>query len=315
MKNRYRIYIQGIVQGVGFRPFVYQQATLRNLFGYVTNTSQGVELEIEGEAEVLEDFLKVIQGNPPPLARITNLRVESLPLIHDREFTILKSVVQEERSALISPDIATCPDCLKELRNPADRRFQYPFINCTNCGPRYTIIQDIPYDRDKTTMAPFTMCPDCAAEYDSPLSRRFHAQPIACWKCGPQVSLHDSQGRFMDLAEPIRETARLLKEGQIIAIKGLGGFHLAVDATQEEAVVRLRTRKHREEKPLALMSRDLEQVAAYAFIGNEEAEILLSKERPIVLLPKKLPTPFASSVAPGNQYFGVMLPYTPVNHL
>ncbi|MCJ7833595.1 MAG: carbamoyltransferase HypF, partial [Deltaproteobacteria bacterium] len=166
-----------------------------------------------------------------------------------------------------------------------------------------------------TTMAAFTMCPDCAKEYYSPMNRRFHAQPIACWKCGPQVSLHDSQGQFMDLSAPIEETVRLLKEGRIVAIKGLGGFHLAVDATQEEAVVRLRTRKHREEKPLALMSRDLEQVAAYAFIGTEEAEILLSKERPIVLLPKKLPNPIASSVAPGNQYFGVMLPYTPVHHL
>ncbi|MGA3085303.1 MAG: carbamoyltransferase HypF [Thermodesulfobacteriota bacterium] len=314
MKKRYRVYIQGIVQGVGFRPFIYQQAVGRSLSGYVTNTSQGAELEVEGEDEVIEDFLQTVQTNPPPLARITDFRVEPLPLVHDREFTIRQSVVQEERSALISPDIATCPDCLKELRDPSDRRFQYPFINCTNCGPRYTIIQDIPYDRDKTTMAPFAMCPDCAEEYHSPMSRRFHAQPIACWKCGPQVSLHDSQGRFMDQASPIQETARLLKEGRILAIKGLGGFHLAVDATQEEAVVRLRTRKHREEKPLALMSRDLEQVAAYAFIGNEEAEILLSKERPIVLLSKKLPNPIASSVAPGNQYFGVMLPYTPVHH-
>jgi len=315
MRSRYRVSIQGIVQGVGFRPFIYQQAKDRGLFGYVTNTSQGVELEIEGESEVIEDFLKAIQSNPPPLARIIGLQVGPLPLVHAQKFSIRQSVVKEERSVLISPDVATCPDCLIELRDPANRRFRYPFINCTNCGPRYTIIQDIPYDRGKTTMAAFTMCPDCAEEYHSPLSRRFHAQPNACWKCGPRVSLHDGRGHFLDVSEPIQEAARILQEGWIVAVKGLGGFHLAVDATREETVQRLRTRKHREEKPLALMSRDLDQVATYAFIRADEAETLLSKERPIVLLPKKLPSPIASSVAPCNQYFGVMLPYTPVHHL
>jgi hydrogenase maturation protein HypF len=315
MKTRHHVSIQGIVQGVGFRPFIYQQAKARNLTGYVTNTSQGVEMEVEGEGEVIEDFLRAVQNEPPPLARITAVQTKAIPLAHDAEFAIHESIIQKERTALISPDTATCPDCLKELRDPADRRFEYPFINCTNCGPRYTLIKDIPYDRDKTTMAAFTMCAECREEYHSPLSRRFHAQPNACWKCGPRVFLHDGQDQPMEVSEPIRETARLLKEGWIVAIKGLGGFHLAVDATQEEAVRRLRARKHRGEKPLALMSGDLATLSQYARISEEEKGILLSKERPIVLLAKKVPNPIAPSVAPGNQYFGVMLPYTPLHHL
>lgn len=315
MKTRLHVSIQGIVQGVGFRPYVFQQAKARNLTGYVTNTSQGVELEVEGEAGVVDDFLQALQNQPPPLARITNLRTEALPLAHEAAFIIGRSIVQEKRSALISPDTATCADCLKELQDPSDRRFNYPFINCTNCGPRYTIIKDIPYDRQTTTMDVFTMCADCLEEYHSPLSRRFHAQPNACWKCGPQLFLHDDRGRFLDFFEPIRETARLLKEGWIVAIKGLGGFHLAVDATREEAVRRLRTRKHREEKPLALMAKDLEGLSPYASAGDEEKALLLSPERPIVLLPKKIPNSIAPSVAPNNHYFGVMLPYTPLHHL
>jgi hydrogenase maturation protein HypF len=211
--------------------------------------------------------------------------------------------------------MATCPDCLRELKDPGDRRFAYPFINCTHCGPRYTIIKDIPYDRVQTTMAVFTMCAQCSEEYHSPLNRRFHAQPNACWQCGPRIALHDAQGRILDFPEPIRETARLLREGWIVAIKGLGGFHLAVDATQDEAVRRLRARKHREEKPLALMSRDLESLTRYVSINQEEKEILFSQERPIVLVTKTFPNPIAPSVAPGNQYFGVMLPYTPLHHL
>ncbi|OGP50713.1 MAG: carbamoyltransferase HypF [Deltaproteobacteria bacterium RBG_13_43_22] len=315
MKVRYRVSIQGIVQGVGFRPFVYQQAEAGNLTGYVTNTSQGVELEIEGEAEAVENFLQTVQNAPPPLARITGLQSAPLPLVHDPRFSIIQSIVREERSALISPDMATCPDCLRELRDPKDRRYQYPFINCTNCGPRYTIIQNIPYDRPKTTMAAFTMCAECSEEYHSPLSRRFHAQPNACPKCGPQIFLGNAEGIIVDTQDPIRETARLLKQGHIGAIKGLGGFHLAVDATQEEAVQRLRRRKHREEKPLALMSGDLESLSRYAHVGGEEKEILESKERPIVLLPKKFPNGIAPSVAPANRYFGVMLPYTPMHYL
>ena len=192
------------------------------------------------------------------MSRITSLEFQPLSPQGDSEFTILKSRSQETRSALISPDMAVCPDCLRELRDPRDRRYRYPFINCTNCGPRYTIIRDIPYDRAKTTMAAFTLCPECAAEYHDPLNRRFHAQPNACWTCGPRVALLDGAGHPIDGADPIAETARLLREGWIVAIKGLGGFHLAVDALQEEAVRRLRQRKHREEKPLALMCSDLD---------------------------------------------------------
>jgi hydrogenase maturation protein HypF len=315
MKIRYHIFIQGIVQGVGFRPFVYQQAQARNLTGFVTNTSQGVEVEIEGESEAVEAFLLAIQDHPPPLARITGFKVDLLSLAHDDQFNIRPSISQEERSALISPDMATCGDCLKELKDPKDRRYRYPFINCTNCGPRYTIIKDIPYDRPKTTMADFTMCAECAEEYHSPLSRRFHAQPNACPNCGPQVFLHIEEGLPLDVLDPISEAAQFLRQGRIVAIKGLGGFHLAVDAAQEEAVQRLRARKHREEKPLALMTRDLETLSAFAEFSDEEKELLESKEHPIVLLAKKFPNTIASSVAPANGYFGVMLPYAPLHHL
>jgi hydrogenase maturation protein HypF len=315
MKIRVQVAIQGIVQGVGFRPFIFQQATARKLTGYVTNTSQGVELEVEGESDLIEDFLEAVRTHAPSLARITGVEQTRCPLANSYDFVIRPSLIQKERSALISPDTATCPDCLKELKDSTDRRFAYPFINCTHCGPRYTIIKDIPYDRPLTTMASFAMCPQCSEEYHDPLNRRFHAQPNACWQCGPRMTLHDAQGRPMDVHDPIRESARLLHEGRIVAIKGLGGFHLAVDATREEAVRLLRDRKHREEKPLALMSADLETIAEYALIRPEEKELLLSKERPIVLLVKKQLNPIAPSVAPGNQYFGVMLPYTPLHHL
>jgi hydrogenase maturation protein HypF len=315
MKARYQVSIQGIVQGVGFRPFVYQQAKAQKMAGYVANTSQGVEMEVEGEAEALEEFLRTLQKDPPPLARITGLQIRPIPLTHEDEFRIAESVVQENRSALISPDMAVCTDCLRELRDPGDRRYGYPFINCTNCGPRYTIIRNIPYDRAETTMAAFTMCQNCDEEYHSPLSRRFHAQPNACPDCGPRVFLHDGQGRLLQEDNPIRKTARLLREGSIVAVKGLGGFHLAVDALQEETVKCLRSRKHREEKPLALMSKDLETIARFAWISEEEKENLQSRERPIVLLGKKNPNDVAPSVAPDNHYFGVMLPYTPLHHL
>lgn len=316
MKVRYRIFVEGIVQGVGFRPLVYQLAQAGNLSGFVTNTTQGVEIEVEGEEDATETFLKALTESPPPLARITSWKKVPLPVQGGEcGFFIKESISREERSALISPDTATCPDCLSELWDPQNRRYRYPFINCTHCGPRYTIIKDIPYDRPKTTMAPFIMCEECAAEYHSPVDRRFHAQPNACPKCGPRVALHDGQGRPFSVVDSIGTAARLLKEGRILAVKGLGGFHLAVDALQEEAVQRLRQRKHREEKPLALMAKDPEAVAAFAWVDNEEREILESRERPIVLLKKKEPNAIAPSVAPANRYFGVMLPYTPLHHL
>ncbi|MEW6185885.1 MAG: carbamoyltransferase HypF [Thermodesulfobacteriota bacterium] len=315
MKVRYHVSIQGIVQGVGFRPFVYHQALTGRLTGFVTNTSQGVELEIEGEETAVSHCLQTLQNSPPPLARITAFKASPLPLVNDPRFTIRESTPLAERSALISPDMATCDDCLRELRDLQDRRYRYPFINCTNCGPRYTIIRDIPYDRPKTTMAEFVMCRQCASEYHSPDNRRFHAQPNACTECGPRLFLHDGQGILLEPRDPIEECARLLGEGYIVAIKGLGGFHLAVDAVREEAVQKLRAKKHREEKPLALMARDVNKIGAFAWVDDEESEILESGERPIVLLLKKEPNLIAPSVAPGNRYFGVMLPYTPIHHL
>ncbi len=315
MKIRLRLHIQGIVQGVGFRPFVYQLAQRFRLAGYVTNTSEGVELEIEGRLQDAEAFLSDLQNNPPPLARITALQVLSVPPVEESSFAIRESTVGDERTALISPDIATCEDCLRELRDPNDRRFGYPFINCTHCGPRYTILRDIPYDRPNTTMTSFVMCERCAAEYRSPADRRFHAQPNACPTCGPRLTLCNEEGRPLLISDPIEEAARLLKGGWVLAVKGLGGVHLAVDATQEEAVRRLRSRKHREEKPLALMVKDLDALSAFAIVGEEEKQALTSRERPIVLLAKKEPHPIAPSVAPRNRYFGVMLPYTPLHHL
>jgi len=294
---------------------VYRIAHRHGLKGFVRNHSRGVTIEVEGSDGALQSFLEDLKTQRPPLAQITHLDIAVLPLAHYERFEIQGSQTQADRFTLISPDIAVCEDCLREMRDPEDRRFRYPFINCTNCGPRYTITADVPYDRPNTSMAKFTMCPDCQQEYDNPANRRFHAQPNACPRCGPRVWLVDNQGREIVTSDPIRKTIELLKQGRIVAIKGLGGFHLAVDATQEEAVRRLRRRKHREEKPLALMSPNLEAIRQYAHVLAEEEQLLVSPQRPIVLLEKKFPHPIAPSVAPNNRYFGVMLPYTPLHHL
>jgi hydrogenase maturation protein HypF len=315
MALRLRVHIQGIVQGVGFRPFVYQLAHQHRLNGYVANTPKGVEIEVEGGQEALKNFLQELPKTAPPLATITQIETEELPAAHYYNFEIKSSEEGEGRAALISPDTATCSDCLRELFDQQDRRYLYPFINCTNCGPRYTIINDIPYDRPKTSMAAFTMCNDCSREYYDPMDRRFHAQPNACWSCGPQVWLADGEGKELGIKEPISEAANLLSQGAILAVKGLGGFHLAVDATQKEAVERLRWRKGREEKPLALMSSSLEQIETYAFIGEAERQLLTSAKRPIVIVPKRPGNIIAAEVAPRNRYLGVMLPYTPLHHL
>jgi len=315
MALRLRVHIQGIVQGVGFRPYVYQLAHQHRLNGYVVNTPKGVEIEVEGGQEALQHFLQELPKTAPPLATITQIDTEELPAANYYNFEIKSSEEGEERAALISPDTATCSDCLRELFDRQDRRYLYPFINCTNCGPRYTIINDIPYDRPKTSMAGFTMCNDCSREYYDPMDRRFHAQPNACWSCGPQVWLADGEGKDLSIKNPISEAADLLNQGAILAVKGLGGFHLAVDATQKEAVERLRWRKGREEKPLALMSSTLEQIETYAFIGEDERQLLTSAKRPIVIVPKRPGNIIASEVAPRNRYLGVMLPYTPVHHL
>jgi len=313
--ERIKIFVEGIVQGVGFRPFVYRQATKENLKGCVANTSHGVEIEVEGEPEALDRFVHNLQSQAPVLARITNVRVTEIPPSGDAEFLIRSSREDAVRSTLISPDMAVCNDCLNELFDPQNRRYRYPFINCTHCGPRYTIIQDIPYDRPRTTMSCFSMCPECEKEYRDPSNRRFHAQPNACPVCGPRVWLTDKTGEVLACDDPITEAARWLHEGKIVAVKGLGGFHLACDATSEDAVTRLRRRKGREEKPLAVMAPDLKAVETFAEISAKEKDMLLSPRRPIVLLVKKRPSLLAESVAPRNKYMGTMLPYSPLHYL
>jgi len=315
MKIRAKILVSGIVQGVGFRPFIYQLAHRLHLNGYVANTSKGVDIEVEGSRSLIESFVRKIRSQKPPLAQITDIDVSYLPLNSYKGFIIKKSAKEKLRTALISPDVSICQDCLQELFNPEDRRYHYPFINCTNCGPRYTIINDIPYDRYYTSMAEFQMCTLCQAEYEDPLDRRFHAQPNACWDCGPQVSLLDSTGSQIACADPIKKTIELLHQGFIVAIKGLGGFHLAVDAANSASVERLRQRKLREEKPFAIMSRDLNTISKYAIFNPEESQLLSSYRRPIVLLKKQIPNKIAPEVAPRNKYFGVMLPYTPLHCL
>ncbi|KPJ62422.1 MAG: hypothetical protein AMS15_04055 [Planctomycetes bacterium DG_23] len=315
MVIRRQIQVSGIVQGVGFRPFIYRLAQERGLGGWVRNDSFGVCIEVEGEEEAIGDFVSEMREGGPPLAQITSLKEREVPLKSERKFVIERSRALDERDILISPDVATCQDCLKEFFDPKNRRYKYPFINCTNCGPRYTIIQDIPYDRPKTTMNKFTMCEECRREYEDPTNRRFHAQPNACWKCGPRLLLLDEKGKELESSDPIYDTVSLLKEGKIVAIKGLGGFHLAVDATNDEAVARLRKRKNREEKPLAVMSGDIRTIEKYALVNKREQAVLEGYQRPILLLRKRPGNALSKLVSPQNDYFGAMLPYTPVHHL
>ncbi|MDA8141248.1 MAG: carbamoyltransferase HypF [Desulfobacteraceae bacterium] len=310
-----RAQISGIVQGVGFRPFVHRLAHQFQLHGWVNNTAAGVTIEVEGPAQSVEAFFKALPAQKPPLAHITAIQIQDCPVTGYEAFTIEHSQAAPSRTALISPDVAICHDCLRELFDPDDRRFHYPFINCTNCGPRYTIIDDIPYDRPNTAMAGFTMCALCQAEYDDPVDRRYHAQPNACAECGPSVALYDARRRPLTNGDAIAQAAQLLQAGHILAVKGLGGFHLAVDAFNDDAVTRLRQRKHREEKPLAVMAPDLETIRTFAHVGQEEAQLLATIQRPIVLLPKLLPEKLAFAVAPRNHYYGVMLPYTPLHFL
>ncbi len=308
--ERRRIIIQGIVQGVGFRPFVYGQALHRNLVGFVLNDSAGVTIEVEGSPDALDGFQRALREKAPPLARIDSLIIEPVEPCYETAFIIAHSQAGSERHALISPDTATCDDCLRELFDPADRRYHYPFINCTNCGPRFTIVKDVPYDRDKTTMRIFPMCPACQAEYEDPLNRRFHAQPNACPTCGPQT-------HFITLSDhnPITTAAQHLAAGSILAIKGLGGYHLACDALNTEAVQRLRQRKHREAKPFALMVPDLETARRLCQVSDAEAVLLQSHRRPIVLLSQRPDCPVAPAVAPAYNTLGIMLPYTPLHHV
>ncbi len=307
--------VAGIVQGVGFRPFVYRLANECGLTGVISNTPAGVSIEVQGEAEAVEKFLERLPKEIPPLARITGFTPRDAELREENSFQITASLMGRATRALISPDVTVCEDCLREMMSPRDRRFRYPFINCTNCGPRFTIIRDIPYDRERTSMAAFKMCGACQSEYENPVSRRFHAQPNACWDCGPQVLLLAADGTRKDVAEPIREAARLLQQGSVVAIKGLGGFHLACDAQNELAVEKLRERKRRVEKPFAIMVRRVEDAERFCVVDDASRKLMNSIERPIVLLPRRPEVAFAAGVAPGNRYLGVFLPYTPLHHL
>ena len=326
---RTAVRVEGVVQGVGFRPFVYTLATGLGLTGLVGNDLDGVFVEVEGPVAAVSEFLLLLERDAPPLARIERVTTRAITPRRSASFAIAASEPAGStgstgstgpggsagrRRTLVSADTATCADCLRELSDPADRRFGYPFINCTNCGPRFTIVRDVPYDRPLTTMAAFAMCEPCAAEYHDPADRRFHAQPTCCPACGPRLALRDPAGNVLD-GEPLARAAELLAHGRVLAVKGLGGYHLAADATCEEAVARLRARKHREDKPFAVMAADLAAARRLAEIDTAAADLLTSPARPIVLLPRRMGTAVAAATAPGNRQLGIMLPYTPLHHL
>ena len=321
--ERRGVLVRGVVQGVGFRPFAYRLAIEEGLSGFIGNDTEGVTLEVEGIAARVDGFLVRLRTETPPLARIDAIAVRELKVVGDAGFRIVASEVLGRVSTGIPADAATCVDCLRELMDAGDRRFGYPFLNCTNCGPRFTITRSIPYDRPQTSMAEFTMCVACQAEYDDPLNRRFHAQPNACWDCGPQVSMVGVDGAAMDVDDPVASCVERLVAGEVMAIKGVGGFHLSVDATNEIAVMRLRERKWRYGKPLAVMVKDVEAARAVCVLTAEDEALLMTAARPIVLARKKEGTGIAEgvglkmapSVAAGVPWLGVFLPYAPLQHL
>lgn len=325
-----KIHITGTVQGVGFRPFVYNLAIRYNLTGWVRNTSAGVDIEVDGAPEVLEAFIRALREEVPPLARIDTFDITHQLSQGHNTFEIIHSISHPEDFIPISPDVSICSDCLRELFDPTNRRYRYPFINCTNCGPRFTIIKDIPYDRPNTTMVGFPLCPECDKEYNDPTNRRFHAQPVACPVCGPKVWLENTPRTDQPISfdrlpvrsqpsesgdEVIRKTQQLLHNGKIVAIKGLGGFHLACDATNSEAVTELRQRKLRVDKPFAVMMPDIATVELYCIVNEAERELLLSRQRPIVILRRCPESSIVPQVAPGQATVAVMLPYTPLHYL
>jgi len=318
-----RYQIRGIVQGVGFRPFVFRIAERHGLGGWIRNNSDGVVLEIQGTGGGLDAFLEDLHADCPALARIESVTLVDAPVdgaVYS-DFRILVSDGSGQAATLVSPDTFVCEDCLRELFDPADRRYRYPFINCTNCGPRFSIVRGTPYDRSRTTMAAFEMCEECAREYHDPRDRRFHAQPVACWTCGPSVALLERDGSERAVADPIAEAAALLRGGAILAVKGIGGYHLMADAHHDGAVDELRRRKHRDEKPFAVMVGSVEAAERYAELGAEERELLCSPARPIVLVRKGggrgrgSGRALAPGIAPGNPSLGVMLAYAPLHHL
>ncbi len=310
-----RIEVRGTVQGVGYRPWVYRVAAEVGITGRVWNHTAGVTIEAFGGPEAIDSLISRLRLTGPPAARVTGITTTPIENEDLSTFSIVQSSGAGEVQVSIPPDLATCDECAREIASLFDRRFRYPFTNCTNCGPRFTIASDVPYDRDATTMARFEMCPACRREYDSPPDRRFHAQPNACPDCGPRLSLLDGHGDSVASIDPIADVARALLGGAIVAIKGLGGFHLACDATQTAAVERLRKRKGRDEKPFAVMARDIAEASLLAALTAVERAELESVERPIVLCTKLEPSPIADGVAPRNRLVGLMLPYTPLHHL
>ncbi|MBW4439079.1 MAG: carbamoyltransferase HypF [Pleurocapsa minor GSE-CHR-MK-17-07R] len=316
MSERRRLVIQGAVQGVGFRPFIYRLAADIGIRGWVSNSAQGVLIEAEAPGQQLDTFLAQIDAQKPPHSFIQHITVEAIPATGEATFEIRHSSTEGSRSAVILPDLATCPDCLRDIFDPANRRYRFPFTNCTHCGPRYSIIERLPYDRPNTTMQAFVMCEACRAEYENPLDRRFHAQPNACPVCGPQISLWNQAGEVIAAREDALGAAvGLIRGGAIVALKGLGGFQLLVDARQPDAVQRLRARKQRPDKPFAVMFPMLEQVKAICDVSDAEAALLGSSEAPIVLLRRHGNEEWPAEIAPGNPNLGVMLPYTPLHHL
>ena len=313
--QRRAITVSGIVQGVGFRPFVFSLAQRLALSGFARNESGHVVIEVEGNVATLDTFARALVLEAPPLARIDAVSAREVPVQGATKFRIEESRASAATDVFISPDIATCADCLRELFDPADRRFGYPFINCTNCGPRLTIITGAPYDRAQTTMASFPVCEACRGEYEDPSDRRFHAQPIACAVCGPELQLLGDAGQLRVTKDVIPDFAAAILNGLIGAMKGLGGFHLVCDATNEQAVERLRSRKHREEKPFAVMMPDAAAAAAHCDLGAAEEALLQSPAAPIVLLRRRQKESLAAAVAPRNPQLGVMLPHTPLHHL
>ena len=307
--SRLRVRVAGTVQGVGFRPHAYRLAAELRVAGWVRNDERGVLLEVEGDADAVERFIARLGAEAPPLAQVESVATRDMAPRGERGFRIVDSRRAADPAAPVAADAATCDECLAELFDPADRRYRYPFINCTNCGPRFTIVRGVPYDRPLTTMAGFAICARCRAEYDDPLDRRFHAQPNACPECGPALRLAGYDG------DPLAGAAAALREGLVVAVKGLGGFHLACRADEERAVAALRGRKHREDKPFALMAGSVEAARALVELGPGDAELLVGRVRPIVIAPRRRAAPVAESVAPRSRSLGVMLPYSPLHHL
>ncbi|MEP9410967.1 MAG: carbamoyltransferase HypF [Candidatus Brocadia sp.] len=315
MLKRIQISARGLVQGVGFRPFIYHLATKFSLAGFVRNDTNGVFMDVEGHDESIKAFLDHLTKSPPPHVIIEDISCRIFPPKGYREFVIGESARKESNTTIVPADISICRDCLNELYDPTDRRYRYPFINCTNCGPRFTIVKDIPYDRFNTTMSDFIMCQECRREYYDPKSRRFHAQPNACPVCGPKLTLYSNDGLKIQTSDPLSAVCAALKEGKIVAIKGLGGYHLACDAMNNDAVSMLRKRKNRDDKPFAVMIKDIETVKQFCCVNEKEETFLLSHQKPIVLLRKKSNCPLSPMVAPENKYLGAMLTYTPLHDL